>query len=257
MPRLIAEELNVKRVEFTEKADHYISYSVLPDLKRLGPRLGKRLPALGQALAQADAGQILAALSAEGKVTLALPDGLILLEAECSLQVRMNAKEGWAAARGRSSVVVVSTDLTPELLSEGLAREVVHAIQTCRKDMNCQYTDRIRLALVTASPELHAAVSATRPTSRRRRWRSIYVACCCRKRRSRPSGPKPCRPTRQTASPVPPPVNPRSPATRRCYASAWSGEIARFFAGWAPSAASWWVVPTLHDMAYMIWLARP
>jgi isoleucyl-tRNA synthetase len=156
---LIREELNVKRVEFAAAADHYITYTVLPDLKRLGPRLGKRLPALRQAIAQADGGQLLATLSAEGNVTLPLADGPVTLDAE-DLQVRLKAKEGWAAAQGRSSVVVVSTDLTPELVSEGLAREVVHAIQNCRKEMNCQYTDRIRVVLATTSPELHAAVDS-------------------------------------------------------------------------------------------------
>ena len=54
---LLREELNVKQVEFTEQADQYITYTVLPDLKRLGPRLGKRLPALKAALAKADAGR--------------------------------------------------------------------------------------------------------------------------------------------------------------------------------------------------------
>ena len=52
---LIAEELNVKQVEFTQNADQYITYTVLPDLKRLGPRVGKRLPALKQAIGSADA----------------------------------------------------------------------------------------------------------------------------------------------------------------------------------------------------------
>ena len=130
---------------------------MLPDLKRLGPRLGKRLPALREALAQTDGSQVLAALSAEGHVTFMLADGPVTLDAE-DLQVRLKAKEGWAAAQGRSSVVVVSTELTPELVSEGLAREVVHAIQNCRKEMDCQYTDRIHVALFSESSELHAAV---------------------------------------------------------------------------------------------------
>ena len=88
-----------------------------------------------------------------------LSDGPVVLDAE-DLQVRLKAKEGWAAAQGRSCVVVVATELTPELVSEGLAREVVHAIQNCRKEMDCRYTDRIRVAVITASPELHGAISA-------------------------------------------------------------------------------------------------
>jgi isoleucyl-tRNA synthetase len=154
---LIREELNVKRVEFADKADQYITYTVLPDLKRLGPRLGKRLPALRQVLAQTDGGQVRAALNADGKVTFMLADGPVSLDSE-DVQVRLKAKEGWAAAQGRSCVVVVATELTPELVSEGLAREVMHAVQNCRKEMDCQYTDRIRVAVITASPELHAAI---------------------------------------------------------------------------------------------------
>jgi isoleucyl-tRNA synthetase len=145
---LIAEELNVKQVEFTEKADQYISYSVLPDLKRLGPRLGKQLPELKKALAQADAGALLAQLEKDKSVTLQLPGGDVVLDV-LDLQIRLQAKEGWAAAQGASSVVVLSTELNDELLAEGLAREIVHAIQTQRKDLNLQYTDRIEVGLVS------------------------------------------------------------------------------------------------------------
>jgi isoleucyl-tRNA synthetase len=145
---LIAEELNVKQVEFSEKADQYISYSVLPDLKRLGPRLGKQLPELKKALAQADAGALLARLEKDQSVTLHLPGGDVALDA-LDLQVRLQAREGWAAAQGASSVVVLSTELNDELRAEGLARELVHAIQTARKDLDLQYTDRIVVGLAS------------------------------------------------------------------------------------------------------------
>ncbi len=64
---LICGELNVKKVEFAERADHYITYTVLPDLKRLGPRLGKRLPAVKKLLAEADGGALLAELKNAGQ----------------------------------------------------------------------------------------------------------------------------------------------------------------------------------------------
>ncbi|HEY5314244.1 MAG TPA: isoleucine--tRNA ligase, partial [Pirellulales bacterium] len=69
---LIREELNVKQVELAARADQYITYSVLPDLKRLGPRLGKRLPQLRQALGAADAAALLAQLETHGHVVLAV-----------------------------------------------------------------------------------------------------------------------------------------------------------------------------------------
>ena len=78
---LIAEELNVKQVEFTDQADQYITYTVLPDLKRLGPRLGKQLPELKQALAEADAAALLARLEKDKQVTLELPGGPVVLDA--------------------------------------------------------------------------------------------------------------------------------------------------------------------------------
>jgi isoleucyl-tRNA synthetase len=154
---LICDELNVKRVQFTENAEQYITYTVLPDLKRLGPRLGKRLPALRKVLAGADGGRLLAELQAKGKITLSTPEDPIVLDAE-DIQVRLQAKEGWAAAQGHDVVVVLATELTEELIREGLARELVRVIQDRRKEMGCEFTDRIEVGIVTDSAALKAAI---------------------------------------------------------------------------------------------------
>ncbi len=154
---LIQEELNVKGVEFTEKADHYISYTILPDLKRLGPKLGKQVPAVRKHLANADGASLMAELKASGRVVLQLEGGKVELDSD-DLQVRLQAKAGWAAAQGAACVVVLATELTEKLVREGYAREIIHAIQNRRKDMNCEYTDRIAVGLVTDSGELAAAV---------------------------------------------------------------------------------------------------
>jgi isoleucyl-tRNA synthetase len=156
--RMIAAELNVKEVQFTQEADHYISYNILPDLKRLGPRLGKRLPAVRKLLAESDGGKLLAELAAKQCVALALPDGPVTLDAD-DIQVRLQAKPGWAAAQGHAVVVVLATELTDDLLREGLAREIVRTIQDRRKDLNCQFTDRIRVAVVAESAELRSAIA--------------------------------------------------------------------------------------------------
>ena len=154
---LVCEELNVKQVDFAPQADQYIDYTVLPELKKLGPKLGKRLPAVKKALSEADASALLANMNRDGRVSLSLPDGPVVLDSE-DVQVRLQAKPGWAAAQGVSGVVVLSTEITPELAAEGLAREFVHGVQTRRKDLNCQYTDRIVLGVVTDSQELEQAV---------------------------------------------------------------------------------------------------
>ncbi len=156
---LIAEELNVKEVEYTQKADQYISYSVLPDFKRLGPRLGKQLPALKAALGKVDAARLLAELEAAGSVTIDLPDGPPAKLDKDDLQVRLTAKEGWTAAQGRSAVVVLSTELTDALMAEGNVRDLVHSIQNQRRDSGCDYTDRIELGIVTDSAATDSAVT--------------------------------------------------------------------------------------------------
>jgi isoleucyl-tRNA synthetase len=155
---LLKKELNVKQVEFTQQADHYITYTVLPDLKRLGPRLGKKLPLVKNALSKADAAKLLAEMETAGKVSLKLDDGSSEFLDRDDLQVRLQAKPGWAAAQGRDCVVVLSTEISPELVTEGTARELVHAIQSRRKDTGCEYTDRIEVGIVTESAEIRRAV---------------------------------------------------------------------------------------------------
>lgn len=144
-------------MEFIPRADQYITYTVLPDLKRLGPRLGKRLPALKQALGSADAAALLARLEAEGQVTLELADGSVTLDV-ADIQVRLQAKPGWAAAQGPRAVVVVSTELNEDLVIEGVARELVHSIQNLRKETGCDFTDRIVLAVVTEATDILRAI---------------------------------------------------------------------------------------------------
>ena len=158
---LICGELNVKKVDFADRADHYINYTVLPDLKRLGPRLGKRLPAVKKLLAEADGGALLAELKSQGKVTFQLADGPVVLDSD-DIQVRLQAKEGWAAAQGKACVVVLSTELNEDLIREGIAREVARTVNDRRKEMNCQFTDRVEIAIVTESAELRAAIEQFR-----------------------------------------------------------------------------------------------
>ena len=126
MPHLLREELNVKQVEFTDRADQYITYTVLPDLKRLGPRLGKRLPALKTALAEADAAALLAQLETRqaGVARPARRPGDARRRGFASPPA---SQAGLGRGARPACVVVLSTELTPELLAEGLAREIVHA----------------------------------------------------------------------------------------------------------------------------------
>ena len=146
---LIEEELNVKSVDFIERADQYVSYAVAPDFKKLGPKLGKRLPLVKKALGAVDGAKANAEMNASGKLAITLDGGEVVELTSEEVQVRLLAKEGFAAAQGSNCVVVLATELTPELIAEGRARELVRAIQDRRKELNCDYVARIVVGIVS------------------------------------------------------------------------------------------------------------
>ncbi|ADB17939.1 isoleucyl-tRNA synthetase [Pirellula staleyi DSM 6068] len=154
---LLRDELNVKTIDYATKADEYITYQVQPNFKRLGPKIGKLLPACKAALGNADGATLLAQLQATGKVVLTLGGETLELDNE-DIQVRLQAKEGWAAAQGSGCVVVLSTELTPALIREGYARDLVRLIQDRRKELGLDYSDRIEVGVVSNSEELASAV---------------------------------------------------------------------------------------------------
>jgi isoleucyl-tRNA synthetase len=155
----VRDELNVKKVEYTTRGEEYITYQVLPNFKRLGPRVGKHLPALKQALGAADGAKLLAEMTAAGKISLTIAGETIELDGE-DIQVRLQAKPGWAAAQGKQCVVVLSTELTDELIQEGIAKDMIRAIQDRRKEIACEYTARIEVTIYTASETVQNAVQA-------------------------------------------------------------------------------------------------
>jgi len=155
---LVCDELNVKSFEICAEPDRYITRTILPDLKKLGPRLGKKLPLVRNALQQADAAALINSFHEDGLATVTLQDGtdVSITEEECL--IRTTAREGWAAAEGTRGVVVISSELTPELIAEGRVREVIHAVQSQRKTVDLDFTDRISLGFVTESEELREAL---------------------------------------------------------------------------------------------------
>jgi isoleucyl-tRNA synthetase len=155
---LVCDELNVKQFEICREPDRYITRSVLPDLKKLGPRLGKDLPKARDAITKSDAAALLAALHRDGRATIPLAGGGEAVIEKDDVMIRTTAKEGWAAAEGPRAVVVVASQLTPELVAEGLVREVVHAVQSQRKTLDLEFTDRIELAFETPSQDLRTAI---------------------------------------------------------------------------------------------------
>ncbi len=152
---LIADELNVKQIDFAADADKYVTYEIRPNFKTLGPKFGKLAPQIKPALAKADAAALRRQLDREGKVTITVAGQMIELAAE-DVQITLQAKPGWAAAQGPQVVVVLSTEISEELKAEGLARDVVNLIQNARKSEQLDYEARIRLRINTGGPVAEA-----------------------------------------------------------------------------------------------------
>ena len=155
---LVCDELNVKAFEICREPEQYIDRSLLPDLKKLGPRLGKDLPKVRKALTEVDPAAVLAAFATRGTATISLDEGREVEISQDDCLVKTTARAGWAAAEGPQAVVVIASELTPDLIAEGLVREVIHAVQSQRKTLDLEFTDRIELGLVTESPDLRAAL---------------------------------------------------------------------------------------------------
>ncbi len=155
---LVQSELNVKAVQYVTDAEDLVQYSVQPNFKRLGPRVGKHIPQVKKMLGQADGGELMAELQATGYIELTLGDQTLQLDSE-DIQIRLQAHEGSAATQGPNSVVVLSTEVTPELYREGIARDLIRFIQSRRKDMGLDFIDRILVGVVTESAEVQQSIT--------------------------------------------------------------------------------------------------
>ncbi len=158
---ILRDELNVKVVEYVTAADQFVDYLVQPNLKALGPRVGKKLPAVKTAFQKAKGAELQAQLRDAGKVVMTI-DGEAMEFTADDIQVRLQAKPGFAAAQSNLCVVVLTTELTRDLILEGLARDAIRVIQDRRKEMGCQFTDRIEVYIETENADLREALEKHR-----------------------------------------------------------------------------------------------
>jgi isoleucyl-tRNA synthetase len=158
---VIEEELNVKQLEFCDDPSLYVEHDVVPNFKLLGPRLGKLLPKVKQWLGQQTGADLLANIRDNGLIDVTIDGQAIALTRE-EVEVRIRPKPGWTAANEQGVVVVLATELTPELIAEGIARDLVRLVQDRRKDTGCEYTDRIEVGLISSSAEVATAVQQFR-----------------------------------------------------------------------------------------------
>jgi isoleucyl-tRNA synthetase len=162
---LVRDELNVKQVAFVDDVGKLVTYRLLPDNKLLGPRFGRRFPAVRAALATLDPLATVRRLRAGLGLTLDVEDQEVELAPE-EVLVQEQPQEGLAVASERSVTVGVDTVITPELVAEGLAREVVRRVQNLRKQAGFNLDDRI-VTIYQAEGELAEAIET---------WRDFIVA---------------------------------------------------------------------------------
>ena len=141
---IIEDELNVKNVEFTEDVSAFTSYTFKPQLRTVGPKYGKYLKQIQQTLASLDGNQAMAKLKAEGALKLDnISDEVVLCEED--LLISMAQKEGYVSDSEGGVTAVLDTNLTPELIEEGMVREIISKLQTMRKEADFEVTDRIHV----------------------------------------------------------------------------------------------------------------
>ena len=157
----IADELNVKRVELAQAAGESRRYTIKPNLRVLGPRLGAQLPALRSALASLTPELATAvAQAAEAGQSVEI-EGVSLMASDLLIESQSGAESNGDAATASDDVCTVTLDtaLDGALAREGLAREAAHRIQNLRRDSGLHPSDRIQLRLATADGELGAALA--------------------------------------------------------------------------------------------------
>jgi isoleucyl-tRNA synthetase len=157
---LITDELNVKKIRLLDASGEAASFAVKPLPKQLGQKYGNKFPGLAMAITALDTSVVAPIFLAGQPVTVTLEGQEYAILPE-EVEVRAQAKEGFAVANDGAYLAALVTELTPELVREGLAREFVRHVQDLRKTANLDVADRIHV-YVTATPGLKEAIELNR-----------------------------------------------------------------------------------------------
>ena len=142
---VIADELNVKRVMFTDDASAFTTYIVKPQLHTMGPKYGKLLGKINEYLKSVDGNAVVDAFSRAQSFTFDI-DGTTVEMFESDALTELTNKPGFVVQAERELTVVLDTNLTAELIEEGFVRELISKIQTMRKEAGFEVTDHITIA---------------------------------------------------------------------------------------------------------------
>ena len=157
----VHDELNVKEIVFTEELDAFAQVTLKPNFRVLGPKYGKGVQAIAKALATADTMQLKAELEANGSLQIETSGETYTLE-QTEIDVQTQNREGFFVEVDAKKFVALSTELTHELVLEGMARELVNKIQNMRKEADFNVSDRIKLSVKTSSALVEEAFEVHR-----------------------------------------------------------------------------------------------
>ena len=143
---IIEDELNVKKVVFTDDVRDFTSYTFKPQLRTVGPKYGKQLGGIQKHLAALDGNAAMDELNADGALKFDV-DGVAVELTKDDLLIDMAQKEGYVSQEDNRMTVVLDTNLTPELVEEGFVYEIISKIQTMRKESGFEVTDHIRVSI--------------------------------------------------------------------------------------------------------------
>ena len=144
---LVADELNVKRVEFVESAEGFVQYKVKPQLKTLGPRYGKTVRRRsGKCCSPPTAQRSCAPMQKNGYFTLTVAGTEVRLGPE-DILTEVSQRSDFFTASDRGVSVALDARLTPELLEEGFVREIISKVQMLRREAGFEVTDHIELRI--------------------------------------------------------------------------------------------------------------
>jgi isoleucyl-tRNA synthetase len=153
---LVLSELNVKELDFVSEEADLVSYTVKPNYRSLGPRFGKRMPQVAAAVEALDPTHVAEVMGDGGEVGINI-DGDEHVLGPDELTLALQPLDGYEVEAEAGHAVALQLELDDELRREGLAREIVHAVQNARKESGLEITDRIALGLAGDSELLDAA----------------------------------------------------------------------------------------------------
>jgi isoleucyl-tRNA synthetase len=158
---LVTAELNVKELDFVSDESELVSYEVKPNYRALGPRFGKRMPQVAAAVEALDPAHVAEVMANGGEVGISVDGDEHTLGAD-EVSLSLQPLEGYEVEAEAGHAVALQLELDEDLLREGLAREIVHAVQNARKAAGLDISDRIELGL-GGDEELLAAARVHEP----------------------------------------------------------------------------------------------